>query len=135
MDILQSWASCLAFYSKARLSLTVYHVKRRMCNHPQKMSQDEYDKFLDFLQDKEIISEEDKKYVNYYGLSWDRIGAAGMCYSPEYEIPVHNYADGNVLAYVRYQSSLIYDPETADKKRKVNLYKKLALIMTEMVNG
>ena len=33
------------------------------------MSRKEYDEFLDFLQSKGIISEEDKKYVGYGGIS------------------------------------------------------------------
>lgn len=38
---------------------------------------------------------------------------------------VHDFLDGNVLAFVRYESSLIYDHETTETKRGVELYKKV----------
>ncbi len=98
--------------------------------NPQNMTQKEYDEFLDFLQSKGIISEEDKKYVCYGGERLDR-GEPESWYSPLE--PVHDFADGNVLAFVRYQSSLIYDHKTTETKREVDLYKKITSIMEEMV--
>ena len=98
--------------------------------NPQNMTQKEYDEFLDFLQSKGIISEEDKKYVCYGGERLDR-GEPETWYSPLE--PVHDFADGNVLAFVRYQSSLIYDHKTTETKREVDLYKKITSIMEEMV--
>ena len=98
--------------------------------NPQNMTQKEYDEFLDFLQSKGIISEEDKKYVCYGGERLDK-GEPETWYSPLE--PVHDFADGNVLAFVRYQSSLIYDHKTTDTKREIDLYKKITSIMEEMV--
>ena len=98
--------------------------------NPQNMTQKEYDEFLDFLQNRGIISEEDKKYVCYGGERLDR-GEPETWYSPLE--PVHDFADGNVLAFVRYQSSLIYDHKTTETKREVDLYKKITSIMEEMV--
>ena len=98
--------------------------------NPQNMTQKEYDEFLDFLQSKGIISEEDKKYVCYGGERLDK-GEPETWYSPLE--PVHDFADGNVLAFVRYQSSLIYDHKTTETKREVDLYKKITSIMEEMV--
>ena len=98
--------------------------------NPQNMTQKEYDEFLDFLQSKGIISEEDKKYVCYGGERLDK-GEPETWYSPLE--PVHDFADGNVLAFVRYQSSLIYDHKTTETKREVGLYKKITSIMEEMV--
>ena len=98
--------------------------------NPQNMTKKEYDEFLDFLQSKGIISEEDKKYVCYGGERLDR-GEPETWYSPLE--PVHDFADGNVLAFVRYQSSLIYDHKTTETKREVDLYKKITSIMEEMV--
>lgn len=99
--------------------------------NPNKMSQNEYDRFLDYLQSKGILSEEDKKYVGYGG---ERRASfkPETWYSPLYP-PVHDFADGNVLAYVRYQSSIIYDSGTAERKHEVDLYKKITMIMEEMV--
>lgn len=98
--------------------------------NPQNMTQKEYDEFLDFLQSKGIISEEDKKYVCYGGERLDK-GEPETWYSPLE--PVHDFADGNVLAFVRYQSSLIYDHKTTETKREIDLYKKITSIMEEMV--
>ena len=98
--------------------------------NPQNMTQKEYDEFLDFLQNKGIISEEDKKYVCYGG---ERLNShePETWYSPLE--PVHDFADGNVLAFVRYQSSLIYDYKTTDIKQEIDPYKKITSIMEEMV--
>lgn len=98
--------------------------------NPQNMTQKEYDEFLDFLQSKGIISEEDKKYVCYGGERLDK-GEPETWYSPLE--PVHDFASGNVLAFVRYQSSLIYDHKTTETKREIDLYKKITSIMEEMV--
>lgn len=98
--------------------------------NPQNMTQKEYDELLDFLQNKGILSEEDKKYVCYGGERLDR-GEPETWYSPLE--PVHDFADGNVLAFVRYQSSLIYDHKTTETKREIDLYKKITSIMEEMV--
>ncbi|NBH70732.1 hypothetical protein D3Z51_01500 [Clostridiaceae bacterium] len=98
--------------------------------NPQNMTQKEYDEFLDFLQSKGVISEEDKKYVCYGGERLNR-SEPETWYSPLE--PVHDYADGNILAFVRYQSSLIYDHKTTETKREVDLYKKITSIMEEMV--
>ena len=95
-----------------------------------KLEDKDYDEFLDFLQSKGIISEEDKKYVCYGGERLDR-GEPETWYSPLE--PVHDFADGNVLAFVRYQSSLIYDHKTTETKREIDLYKKITSIMEEMV--
>ena len=96
--------------------------------NPQNMSRKQYDEFLDFLQSKGIISEEDKDYARGIRHS---TGEAGTWYSPLE--PVHDFLDGNVFAFVRYQSSLIYDHETTETKRGVELYKKITSIMEEMV--
>lgn len=98
--------------------------------NPTKMSQDEYDEFLDFLQDKGVLSEEDKKYLGHGGITSANFETSSW-YSPL--PPVHDYADGNLLAYMRYQSSLIYEPETEETRRKVALHKKVTAIMEEMV--
>lgn len=99
--------------------------------NPKDMSQNDYDKFLDFLQNKGIISEEDKEYVCYGGeVRIDSLEPSSWYSSLE---PVHDYADGNVLAFVRYQSSLLYDHKTTETKRQVDLYKKITSIMEEMV--
>lgn len=100
--------------------------------NPNKMTQDEYDEFLDYLQDKGIISEEDKECVGYGGHFIRRTTLkAGSCYS--LEPPVRDYADGNILAYVRYESSLIYEPSTPEREYEVNLHKKISAIMEGMV--
>jgi hypothetical protein len=98
--------------------------------NPTKMSQDEYDEFLDFLQEKGILSEEDKKYLGHGGITSAKFETSSW-YSPL--PPVNDYADGNLLAYMRYQSSLIYEPETEETRRKVELHKKVTAIMEEMV--
>ena len=46
---------------------------------------------------------------------------------------VHDFLDGNALAFVRYESSLIYDHETTETKRGVELYKKSTSIIEEMI--
>ncbi len=94
------------------------------------MSQDEYDEFLDFLQEKGVLSEEDKKYLGHGGITSAKFETSSW-YSPL--PPVNDYADGNLLAYMRYQSSLIYEPETEETRRKVELHKKVTAIMEEMV--
>ncbi len=99
--------------------------------NPTKMSQDEYDEFLDFLESKGILSEEDKRYLGHGGIVTVTSLEPSSWYSPL--PPVHDYADGNLLAYMRYQSSLIYEPETEETKRKVELHKKVTAIMEEMV--
>ena len=99
--------------------------------NPNKMTQGEYDEFLDYLQDKGIISEEDKKYVCYGGHCCVTSLEPRAWYSPE--PPVRGYADGNILAYVRYKSSIIYEPSTPETKRQVDLYKKISAIMEGMV--
>ncbi len=98
--------------------------------NPTKMSQDEYDEFLDFLQEKGVLSEEDKKYLGHGGITSAKFETSSW-YSPL--PPVNDYADGNLLAYMRYQSSLIYEPETEETRRKVELHKKVTAIMEEMV--
>lgn len=100
--------------------------------NPNKMTQGEYDEFLDYLQDKGIISEEDKKYLCYGGICYGRLDEDPIsCYSPE--LPVHSYGDGNMFAYARYQSSLIYEPSTPKTRQQVDLYKKISAIMEGMV--
>ncbi len=106
--------------------------------NPNKMTQDEYDEFLDYLQDKGIISEEDKECAGYGGhfirhttLNEGSCYSCYSCYS--LERPFRAYADGDVLAYVRYESSLIYEPSTPEREYEVNLHKKIFAIMEGMV--
>ncbi len=101
--------------------------------NPTKMSQDDYDDFLDFLQDKGMISEEDKEYVGYGGIRRASIGVAESWYSPDYPYyPWEGYEEGNRLADARYQASLIYEPPTPERQRQVELYRKIALILEAM---
>lgn len=97
---------------------------------PKAMSQDDYDRFLDFLQSKGILSEEDKKYLDYGGET--RASLEPQSWYTPYGPPVHDHADGDLSAFVRYQSSLIYEPETAETRRQAALYKKVASIMEKM---
>lgn len=98
---------------------------------PTDMSQDDYDAFLDYLLDKNIIVEDDKGYLGYGG---DTICDPQECtcwYSPD--PPVHNYADGNVLAYTRYQSSLRSDQPTAHFNHSKILFTKITAIFERMM--
>lgn len=98
--------------------------------NPKDMSQKKYDEFLDFLQSKGILSEEDKRYVCYGGeVLLDSLEPRSW-YSPNE--PVHDYADGNLLAFTRYQSSLIYEPSTPETKRQVDLYQMITSILEEI---
>lgn len=69
--------------------------------NPNKMTQDEYDEFLDYLQDKGIISEEDKECAGYGGhFIRHTTLKAGSCYSCySLERPFRAYADGDVLLF------------------------------------
>ncbi len=96
--------------------------------NPPNMSRKDYDEFLDFLQSKGIISEEDKDYAK--GIR-QCTGEPETWYSPLE--PVHDFLDGNVLAFLRYESSLIYDHETTETKHGIALSKKITSIMEEMV--
>lgn len=100
--------------------------------NPNQMSQDEYDEVLDFLQSKGVISEDDKGYVGYKGISWIRSDRTAFCYYIP-DTPVRYSAYGDFLAYIRCRSSRFYPCETADTKREINLYKKITFIMDEMV--
>ena len=102
--------------------------------NPTQMTQDDYDEFLDYLQDKGIISKEDKEWVGYGGIRRDDIDNVSR-YTP-YENPVIDYKDGNLLAFIRCQSTYVICDcngiETESGKYITNLYKKIADILEKM---
>ena len=95
---------------------------------PNRMSKDEYEKFLDFLQDKGILSEDERAYLGGERVVTEN---SGSCYSPDYEIPIE-FSDGNILEYRRYRASLIYEPKTAQTDWEVKVDKKIVSILERM---
>ena len=76
--------------------------------HSTHMDQKEYDDFLDALVGLGITSR----------------------YSPDPE--AMNCREGDMLAYVKYQSQIIYEPPTESSERSKSLYRKIAAIMEQM---
>lgn len=100
--------------------------------HSTHMDQKEYDDFLDALVEQNIITAEDKRYVGYHGIveSDHELGVVYSRYSPDPEAV--NYREGDMLAYVKYQSQIIYEPPTEASERSKSLYRKIAAIMEQM---
>lgn len=96
--------------------------------NPNKMYQDDFDQLLDYLQDKGIITEGDKEIVGYK----DRMRVnLDSTYSPLE--PVNDFEDGNLLAYTRYQGSVIVDSNATEGKYKANLFKTITGVLEEML--
>lgn len=101
--------------------------------NPTEMTQENYDEFLDYLQDKGIISETDKEYLDYGGETriWpDEL--ATVTYYPPDVTPVYGCGDGNWLSYVRFQGAIVYEPKSEHMERKVDLFKKITVIMEKI---
>ena len=91
------------------------------------MSRDEYKEFVSYLRDKGIISDEEKRY-----LDGERIATSGQSWvSFDYPTPVE-YGDENVLEYMRYEASLVYEHRTTYTEWGKNLSKKIVSILEEM---
>lgn len=97
--------------------------------NPNQMSKAEYEDFLGVLQEKGIISKDEKAY-----LEGERkvTQTSGSCYSPDYERPIE-FGNENVLEYMRYEASLVYEPKTAETEWGVNLSKRVVSILEKMV--
>lgn len=94
---------------------------------PTHMSRDEYKEFVSYLRDKGIISDEEKRY-----LDGERIATSGQSWvSFDYPTPVE-YGDENVLEYMRYEASLVYEHRTTYTEWGKNLSKKIVSILEEM---
>lgn len=99
--------------------------------HSTNMDQKEYDDFLDALVEQNVISEEDKMYVGYNRIGVRDVGLGITSrYSPDPE--AMNCREGDMLAYVKYQSQIIYEPPTESSERSKSLYRKIAAIMEQM---
>lgn len=98
--------------------------------NPENMTQDDYDEFLDYLEDEGIITEEDKEYVGYGGMSRGIFEPSGSYYPLEI-IPVYGLTDGNLLAFTRFESSIIHS--SAEGKHVANLFKKITGVLEGMV--
>lgn len=97
--------------------------------NPNEMYQDDFDQFLDYLQNKGIISEDDKQIVGYKGIMRVNLDSE---YSP-LEPAVYDFEDGNLLAYTHYQGSIIYESNAMEGKYKVNLFKTITGVLEEML--
>ena len=94
---------------------------------PTHMSRDEYKEFVSYLRDKGIISDEEKRY-----LDGERIATSGQSWvSFDYPTPVE-YGDENVLEYMRYEASLVYEHRTTYTEWGKNLSKKIVSILEKM---
>lgn len=96
--------------------------------NPNKMYQDDFDQLLDYLQDKGIITEDDKEIVGYKGRMRVNLDST---YSPLEQ--VNDFEDGNLLAYTRYQGSVIVDSNATEGKYKANLFKTITGVLEEML--
>ncbi len=99
----------------------------------EKVKMDRYTGDTSFAAAGLLLSDND---YNYLSSKWNpnktlKAGSYYSCYS--LERPFRAYADGDVLAYVRYESSLIYEPSTPEREYEVNLHKKIFAIMEGMV--
>ncbi len=87
--------------------------------------------YLDALVEQNVISEEDKMYVGYNRIGVRDVGLGITSrYSPDPE--AMNCREGDMLAYVKYQSQIIYEPPTECSERSKSLYRKIAAIMEQM---
>lgn len=99
--------------------------------HVTHMDQQEYDDFLDALVEQNILTEEDKKYVGYHNMGVRDVGVGITShYSPDPD--AMNYKKGDMLAYVKYQCQIIYEPPTESTTRSQNLYRKIRAVMEQM---
>jgi len=100
--------------------------------NPQNMALDDYNSFLDYLQNKGVISDDEKKRVGYNGTVVKQVnGMVGAYYSEE---PiVDNFIDGNVLAFTRSQGSLVYSESIPFNEETKGLYRKITAIFERML--
>lgn len=100
--------------------------------NPQNMELDDYNSFLDYLQSKGVISDDEKKRVGYNGTIVKQVnGMVGAYYSEE---PiVDNFINGNILAFTRSQGSLMYSKPLAFNEETKGLYRKITAIFERML--
>lgn len=100
--------------------------------NPKDMALSDYNSFLDYLQSKGVISDDEKKRVGYNGTVVKQVnGMVGAYYSEE---PiVDNFIDGNVLAFTRSQGSLIYSESIPFNEETKGLYRKITAIFERML--
>ena len=100
--------------------------------NPKDMTLDEYNSFLDYLQSKGVLSDDEKKRVGYNGTVVKQVNSmVSACYSEE---PiVDNFADGNVLAFTRSQGTLADSNPLAFNEETKRLYRKITAIFERML--
>lgn len=98
----------------------------------QNMSLYDYDSFLDYLQNKGVISDDEKKRVGYHGTVVKQVDDMVGSYYSEDPI-VDHFIDGNVLAFTRSQGSLVYSNPSAFNEETKGLYCKITAILERML--
>ena len=99
--------------------------------HSTNMDQKEYDDLRDALGEQNVISEEDKMYVGYNRIGVRDVGL-GITSRSSPDPEAMTCREGDMLAYVNYQSQIIYEPPTESSERSKSLYRKIAAIMEQM---
>lgn len=100
--------------------------------NPKDMTLDDYNSFLDYLQNKGIISDDEKKRIGYNGTVVKQVNSMVGAYYSEEPI-VDNFIDGNVMAFTRSQGSLIYSETLAFNEETKGLYRKITAIFEHML--
>jgi hypothetical protein len=96
------------------------------------MTLDDYNSFLDYLQSKDVISDDEKRRIGYNGTVVKQVDSMVGAYYSE-EPVVDNFIDGNVLAFTRSQGSLVYSNPLAFNEETKGLYRKITAIFERML--
>ena len=100
--------------------------------NPRNMTLDDYNSFLDYLQSKDVISDDEKRRIGYNGTVVKQVDNMVGAYYSEEPI-VDNFIDGNVLAFTRSQGSLVYSNPLAFNEETKGLYRKITAIFERML--
>lgn len=100
--------------------------------NPRNMTLDDYNSFLDYLQSKDVISDDEKRRIGYNGTVVKQVDSMVGAYYSE-EPVVDNFIDGNVLAFTRSQGSLVYSNPLSFNEETKGLYRKITAIFERML--
>ena len=100
--------------------------------NPRNMTLEDYHSFLDTLQSKGVLSDDEKKRVGYNGTVVKQVDSMVGAYYSEQPV-VDNFIDGNVLAFTRSQGSLVYSNPLAFNEETKGLYRKITAIFERML--
>ncbi|MEH2932612.1 hypothetical protein VSQ48_22505 [Candidatus Ventrimonas sp. KK005] len=100
--------------------------------NPRNMTLDDYNSFLDYLQSKDVISDNEKRRIGYNGTVVKQVDSMVGAYYSE-EPVVDNFIVGNVLAFTRSQGSLVYSNPLSFNEETKGLYRKITAIFERML--